>query len=181
MIEIKLTVYHPEEIALLADFTTKLAIWRVEKYEPKAAPSRGNAPEPVEETVARVVEEAAAADEPAPKKRGRPRKEEPVPDATGGPEPVANISATPEDRQLPAEVEEAEIVEEVAPAPAEVTEEDVKDALGELVEKRSMPGAMEWLNGAFGVAKMSQLREAVAEGKFTYAKVVAAIQVELAE
>jgi hypothetical protein len=176
VIEITLKAYGPNTCAALAGFLPAfIAAEKADAAEERASWEPA-APADTEETVKRVVEEAAA-EEPAPKKRGRPKKEE----------PAANISATPEDRQPPlAEVEDGEIVEnldensadgmfEDEPAPA-VTREELYAAAQDLVAKVGMPDAMAWLEQSAGVKRLKE----VPEDEVLYARLVAEIKEKLA-
>lgn len=168
MIELKLQLGGAEQLRLTSEYLAKMA-----EVEAADVPCAFGV---VEETVKRVVEEAKA-EEPTPKKRGRARRGEAT--AAPAPEPAPNITANPEDRQP---VEEAEIAGE---APDEFnpqdTEQAVRDALGKLVGKMGMAEAMTWVKANTGFSKMSEIVAGVADGKTTFAKVVAAIEAEIAE
>lgn len=83
-------------------------------------------PEPEEQTSA--PEEA----KPEPKRRGRPPK------ARQETEPAPNISASPEDRRDPEDIDEAEIVEEEQPA-LTATADEVKEAMRAYVQQFGEP------------------------------------------
>jgi hypothetical protein len=147
MIEVRITGDNAGEVL-------KQMLELVSGYEVRFTPT-----EPVEETVARVVEEAAQeAPAEAPKKRGRPKKEEPV---TVAEEPAPMISASPEDRRDPAqEVEDAEVVED-APTEAEptATRAELYAAAEKLVGQIGMPDAMAWLAAETGKNRLKELPE----------------------
>lgn len=176
MIELKLQLWGAEQLRLTSEYLAKMA--GADAREGDRLRGEAPSPEPVEETVKRVVEEAQA-EEPAPKKRGRPKKEETQANTAPVEAETANISATPEDRRDPSQpVEDAVVVEEAAP---EMTEQNVRDALGKLVAKKGMADAMTWVKTKTGFSKMSEIVAGVAEGKTTFREFVLLVEAEIGQ